>query len=66
GGTIYGDIPPAEFGHSLDAGAGRLIPSMSVEQFGANFAGWLGLNEARIGAVFPNLSSFSTRPYFML
>ncbi|MEL7030501.1 MAG: DUF1501 domain-containing protein, partial [Pseudomonadota bacterium] len=42
GRTIYGDIPIADVGHPLDAGSGRLIPSVSVEQYAAAFGGWFG------------------------
>ncbi|REL26245.1 DUF1501 domain-containing protein [Thalassotalea euphylliae] len=62
GGHIYGDIPPATFNHALDAGSGRLIPTTSVEQYAANFGAWLGLGEAELASVFPNLANFNERP----
>jgi len=58
GGAIYGDIPPPTFGHALDAGGGRLIPSMSIEQFATPMARWFGLNTDEINGVFPNLGNF--------
>jgi len=66
GGTIYGDLPPAEFDHSLDVGGGRLIPTTSTEQYAANFASWMGVNETEISALFPTLREFGERPDFMM
>lgn len=66
GGTIYGDLPPAEFNHSLDVGGGRLIPTLATEQYAANFASWMGLNESEIAQLFPALSGFGERPNFMV
>ncbi|MDK2596657.1 DUF1501 domain-containing protein [Pseudoalteromonas obscura] len=62
GGTIFGDVPQAEFGHELDAGSGRLIPTMAVDQYAASLGAWLGLSETELAQVFPNLSKFSDRP----
>ena len=58
GGQIYGDIPPYELGHDLDAGNGRLIPTTSVEQFAEPLGRWFGLNDSEIAAALPNLSNF--------
>lgn len=66
GGTIYGDLPPAEFEHSLDVGGGRLIPTTSTEQYAAKFASWMGVNETEINALFPTLREFGERPDFMM
>lgn len=65
GGTIYGDVPPANFNHSLDVGSGRLLPTMSIEQYAANFASWMGLSESQIESLFPELLNFAERPNFM-
>ncbi|NTS75805.1 DUF1501 domain-containing protein [Catenovulum sp. SM1970] len=65
GGNIYGDIPIADFGHELDAGSGRLIPTTSIEQYAANFASWMGLSESRINQLFPTLNTFGPRVNFM-
>ena len=35
GNQIIGDIPPPTFDHAQDAGGGRLIPTISVEQYAA-------------------------------
>ena len=38
---------------------GRLIPSVSVEQYTATLARWFGLVPTDIPLVFPNINSFS-------
>lgn len=55
---IFGDIPPAELDHPFDAGAGRLIPSLAVEQFAAPLGRWWGLDDDEIAAALPNLGNF--------
>lgn len=58
GGDIYGDIPVAQLGHDQDAGNGRLIPSVSVEQFAAPLGSWFGLNETELNTALPGLANF--------
>ncbi len=62
GGRIYGALPPYEFGHKLDAGGGRLIPSVSVEQYAAGLGGWFGLSDAELNAALPLLGNFPDGP----
>jgi len=59
GNRIYGSVPEAVLGHDLDAGSGRLIPSVSVEQMAAPLGRWFGLNDAEIATALPGLSGFS-------
>ncbi|MEM9529705.1 MAG: DUF1501 domain-containing protein [Pseudomonadota bacterium] len=66
GGNIYGDIPPSRLGHALDAGGGRLIPTLSVEQYAARLGGWFGLNGDELAAALPNLAQQgNTAPGFI-
>ncbi|ASP37322.1 hypothetical protein CHH28_00875 [Bacterioplanes sanyensis] len=65
GGQIYGNIPDPVLGHDLDAGAGRLIPSTSMDQYAATLAAWMGVQENQLTSIFPNLSNFNGRPNFM-
>ena len=60
GRNVYGDVPAPGFGHSLDAGSGRLIPTTSVEQVAAPMGRWFGLDEAALAQALPNLGNFST------
>jgi uncharacterized protein (DUF1501 family) len=55
---IFGDVTPAELGHDLDAGGGRLIPSLSVEQLAGPLGRWWGLTESEVAAALPNLGNF--------
>jgi len=58
GGKIYGDIPPPELGHDYDAGRGRLIPTISVDQYAATLGRWFGLSESNLDDVMPGLKNF--------
>ena len=62
GQQIFGDIPEAEFGHQYDAGNGRLIPTMAVDQYAAAMGQWLGVSEQEIASIFPNLSQLGNVP----
>ena len=58
GGEIYGTLPIPELGHARDAGNGRLIPDVSVEQFAAPLGRWFGLNEQELATALPGLANF--------
>lgn len=62
GGDIYGDLPAAELGHNRDAGNGRLIPDVSVEQYAAPLGRWFGLSEAELAIALPSLGDFPSGP----
>lgn len=61
GGDIYGAFPVTGLNHDHDIGSGSLLPSLSVDQYGATLASWFGLTSAQISDVFPNIGNFSTR-----
>lgn len=61
GGDIYGTMPVTGLGHDLDVGNGALLPTTSVDQYGATLASWFGLSATQIADVFPNIGNFSTR-----
>lgn len=62
GGRVYGAMPDLSPG-SLDfAGDGNLIPTLSVDQYGATLARWFGVSDAALlDLCFPNLANFSAR-----
>lgn len=65
GGTFYGgpaagqEFPTVVLGGPNDVGQGRLLPTTSVDEYGATFAKWMGASTAELATVFPNLSRFS-------
>jgi uncharacterized protein (DUF1501 family) len=61
GKDIYGSMPVTGLGHSLDVGSGSLLPTTSVDQYGATLASWFGLSATQIVDVFPNIVNFSNR-----
>jgi uncharacterized protein (DUF1501 family) len=58
GGELYGKVPSIELGSNDDLGDGRIIPTLSVDQYAASLSRWFGLSENELNAVFPNLSRF--------
>ena len=60
GGQVYGRFPYPALGGADDANSrGVLIPSTSLEQFGATFGRWFGLDNAALATAFPALSAFA-------
>ncbi len=61
GRDIFGRMPRLEIGGPDDVGAGRIIPTISVDQFAATLAKWFGVADAELNAIAPNLSNFTQR-----
>ena len=60
GGTIYGTFPTLALGGPDDSGArGAMVPTTSIDQFGATLAAWFGVPTAELPVVFPNLGNFA-------
>jgi uncharacterized protein (DUF1501 family) len=61
GGDVYGRFPTLALAGPDDAGTrGVLIPTTSLDQYGATFARWFGVSESNIPQVFPNIGRFAT------
>ena len=60
GGDFYGTVPTPVLNGPDDLGQdGRWIPTTSLEQYGATLARWLGITEADLPYVFPNIGAFA-------
>ena len=60
GGDFYGTVPRPILNGPDDLGQdGRWIPTISLEQYGATLARWLGIAEADLVYVFPNIGAFA-------
>jgi uncharacterized protein (DUF1501 family) len=58
GNRIIGDPPLAALNHAQDVGGGRLIPTLSVEQYAANLARWFGLTSSEVASALPGIANF--------
>ncbi len=58
GGDLYGTLPVLALNGPDDTRSGRLIPTTAVDQYAATLARWLGVTDASLPQVFPNLSRF--------
>jgi uncharacterized protein (DUF1501 family) len=63
GGDMYGQYPVIGSNQANDMGAGRLIPTTSVEQYAGTLARWFGLSNSQVQQVFPNFTNFGSNPY---
>jgi len=60
GGDFYGMPPPLFPGNSLDTGRGRLIPTLSTDEYCAELALWFGVSPGDLDSVLPNIGRFAT------
>ncbi|MBW8812449.1 MAG: DUF1501 domain-containing protein [Caulobacterales bacterium] len=65
GGDIYGQYPTLGVDvngfNNPDNVAGALIPTTSVDQYGATLGRWFGVSDSDIDVIFPRLRNFRTR-----
>ncbi|MFO0333613.1 MAG: DUF1501 domain-containing protein [Pseudomonadota bacterium] len=61
GRRIYGTMPRLEIGGPDDTSGGRIIPTTAVDQLVGTLARWLGVADAQIDAIAPNLRNFPQR-----
>lgn len=66
GRAFYGAPPPVSVGNTSaeqdqwHVGQGRLLPSTSVDQYGATLAKWFGVADTEMSQVLPNLKNFGS------
>ena len=58
GKDIYGTYPDLFLGNHLDVGRGRLIPTMSTDEYFAELALWFGVEKSELSLVLPNIANF--------
>jgi uncharacterized protein (DUF1501 family) len=63
GQDMYGQYPVIGVNQANDVGAGRLIPTTSVDQYAGTLARWFGLSNGQVRQVFPNFGNFGSSPY---
>lgn len=61
GRRIVGDWPTVALNGPEDAGQGRLIPTMAVDEFNATLAKWFGVADSDLPLVIPNIGRFARR-----
>lgn len=61
GRSFVGTPPVVANGGPDDVGQGRLLPSLSVDQYGATLATWFGASPTDLVSVMPNLANYSAR-----
>ena len=61
GGRFYGNLPSVSVNGPDDVGQGRLLPTTSVDQLAATLASWMGVSDADLPLVVPNIGNYSTR-----
>ena len=68
GGKFYGQYPSLALGGQDDANTrGTLIPSTSVDQYGATLAKWFGVTDpVSLATIFPNIGNFPVTNLGML
>jgi uncharacterized protein (DUF1501 family) len=63
GQDMYGTYPVIGSNQANDMGAGRLIPTTSVEQYAGTLCRWFGLSDNQVRTVLPNFGNFGSSPY---
>jgi len=61
GRALYGDYPVLTIGSALDVGGGRLIPTVSSDQFIATLTRWFGVTDEQLPVVAPSIGNFVER-----
>ena len=60
GQRFYGKAPIVGTNTNDDVGQGRLIPTMSVDQYAATLASWFGIDSGGLRTVLPNIGNYDS------
>jgi len=60
-GDVYGTHPLLQIDGPDDVGGGRIIPSLSADQYAATLASWFGIDDPDLDLVAPHLGNFVQR-----
>ena len=58
GQRIFGDYPSLRLESDLDLGSGRLIPTLSADEYFAELSLWFGVPRSDLKTIFPNIGNF--------
>ncbi len=61
GGRYHGTLPSVTVNGPDDVGQGRLLPTTAVDQLAATLAGWMGVSDADLPLVVPNIGHYTQR-----
>jgi uncharacterized protein (DUF1501 family) len=59
GRNFYGTPPAIANNGPDDVGQGRLLPALSVDQYGATLASWFGVSSGQMSTVLPNIVNYN-------
>jgi uncharacterized protein (DUF1501 family) len=59
GRAFYGTPPVIANNGPDDVGQGRLLPSLSVDQYGATLASWFGVANGQLSTVLPSINNYN-------
>lgn len=60
GGQFYGTAPQVSLESDDQVGRGRLLPSVSVDQYSATLAQWFGVSPSELPLISPNIGKFNS------
>ena len=60
GQRFYGTAPAVGAGTNDDVGQGRLLPSISVDQYASTLASWFGVGAGDMTTVLPNMGNYNS------
>lgn len=58
GARMYGDYPSLALGNPLEIGRGRIIPTISNDEYFAELALWFGVAASDLPTILPNVGNF--------